>query len=300
MLLGYLIMCLIFGTTFVSIKVGLLSGFPPLLFAGLRFTSAGLLTWLLARERGIALPTARRDLLQIAAVGLTSTTIPFAALFWSQQYITAGLASVLTASLPVMTLLNRSRATAIAPLHLIGVALGTLGVGLVLSPSLQLAGGITLLASAAILSAEFFNARGNLRAQRVMRSGIHPLAFNTFQMLFGGLGLLLSSLLLERGRPLQITPAAWWALAYLSIVGSVIARGLYYWLIDRTGPLFPATWTYLSPVITTFVGAWLLAEPLTPTLLLGVLLVVGGVATTNLSTLRSIIQTWGRPRSTSS
>jgi drug/metabolite transporter (DMT)-like permease len=103
MLLGYAVMCLIFGTTFLMIKIGLQDGMPPFLFAGLRFFIAGALILLMIYWRKSAKILPMRVYVEIAAIGWLMTSIPFAALFWAQQYIASGLAALLVATAPIFT-----------------------------------------------------------------------------------------------------------------------------------------------------------------------------------------------------
>lgn len=295
MLIGYTLICLIFGTTFLAIKIGINAGFPPLLFAGLRFTVGGLITLALVLLRRRSLPVSRADYRDIALVGLTSTIVPFAGLFWAEQFISSGLASILTSILPMLTMLTAARRTRPSHVQWLGVVAGTAGVVLVSFPGLDMGvRGIALAAIATVILGEFSTAWGGHRAKEVMSRGTDSQVLAALQMLTGGLGLLLGSLLFEHRLPHGMPAAGWVALLYLTIIGSVVARGLYYWLISRMGPLLPSTWTYVSPIIATFVGAWLLAEPFTWGTLAGLLLVLTGAALTDLPSLKLMIGTLKR------
>lgn len=296
LLAGYLLMCLIFGTTFVAIKVGILGGFPPLLFAGLRFLLAGLMTLALVRMRRIPLPRSVREYKDIALVGLSSTTITFGGLFWAEQHISAGLAAILTAAAPLLVLLIQQGVSKIRGMQWFGIAAGLVGVALVMGPSLTAQGQwITLISAVTLFLGEASHAWGSVRADQIMKRAVEPLALNAFQMLFGGLGLLIGSVAVEPLGGLQISSDAWWALAFLTVIGSVVARGLFYWLIARTGPLFPSTWTYVAPLITTMIGAWFLGEQVTAGTLAGVAFVLGGVGLTDLTTIMSLFRPAKKP-----
>jgi drug/metabolite transporter (DMT)-like permease len=111
---------------------------------------------------------------------------------------------------------------------------------------------------------------------------VAPLVMSGSQMVFGGAGLLLLSAAFERG-PLVFTdaPRALWALLYLMVMGSMVAAGIYFWLVKRTGPVFPSTWLYVSPMLALVLGALVLGEPLQASGLSGALLVLTGVLLTN-------------------
>lgn len=294
MLVGYLVMCVIFGTTFVAIKVGLGAGFPPLFFAALRFIIAGLLALGLSRVRGQALPRSSEQYRQIALVGLTSTTITFAGLFWSEQYLTAGMAAILSATAPMLVMLVATGGR-LGRAQLLSVAGGLAGVGLVMAPTVGQGSSMALVAAAGLIASYLGHAWGSVRAGAVMKSGLQPLPFSGLQMLFGGIGLLAAAALFELRHLPMVAPEGWLALLYLAVIGSVVGWGLYYWLVARTGPVFPSTWTYVSPVLATAAGAWFLAEPVSPATLAGVTLVLASVALTDPKAARRLLPWLRRP-----
>lgn len=294
MLAGYLLMCLIFGTTFVAIKMGINAGIPPLLFAGLRFTLAGLIGTGLVLARRQSLPRSFQVYRQIIVVGLANISVGFAGLFWAEQYLTAGMAAILTAAGPMLVLLVSTRGR-LTRLQLFSVALGMGGVGLVMFSSVGFGSAMALLAVGVLLGSDLCHAWGSVRAGALMKDGrLQPLTFSGLQMLFGGIGLLLASLVTERFRPDLIPTEGWWAVLYLAVFGSVVAWGIYYWLVSKTGPVFPATWTYVAPVLNTVAGALLLAEPVTALTFAGVALVLASVALTDPQAVRRLIPGLGR------
>ncbi|MFZ5815057.1 MAG: DMT family transporter [Bacillota bacterium] len=291
MLIGaYLLMCTIFGTTYLAIKVGVDAGLPPLLFAALRFAIAGPIALAIVLLRGLPLPRRPAQYAALAVVGLLNTTLVYAILFWAEQYVSSGMAAILLSSAPIHVMLIRRRWSASARwVQIVGVITGIAGVGLVILPQIRSGSPAPLGASALLLLACFFLGLGSVKAREAMEEGIHPLALNAFQMLFGGLGLLLGSLLLESPLRLTMGPASWWALAHLSLAGSVLGFGIFYGLVARTGPLFPSTWTYVAPVIATIAGALVLGEPAGWATVGGLLLVLTGAALTDPAGMRRLI-----------
>ena len=144
--LVWLLLCGIWGSTWLFIKLGL-ADLPPFSFAGIRFVIACAIIYGLIRARGIQLPVQRRDWLLLAASGVLSFTINYGLIFWAEQHISSGLAALLQATTPAFGLV-------IAHLHLpsermtwpkiIGVVLGVFGVGVVFSNQLSIAGGLAL------------------------------------------------------------------------------------------------------------------------------------------------------------
>lgn len=293
---GYLLMCLIFGTTYLAIKVGIDAGLPPLFFAALRFAIAGPITLGLVLLRRLPLPRRPQQYMALALVGFLNTTLVYAILFWAEQHVSSGMAAILLAASPMLVMLIQRRWEPSSRwLQLLGLVAGIASVGLVILQQAQLGlGTAPIQASALLLLSGFCLALGSVRARAVMESGIHPLTLNAFQMLFGGAGLLLCSLLVEQ--PLRlgpILPAGWAAVGYLSIIGSVLGFGIYYGLVARIGPLFPSTWTYIAPVVATVTGALLLGEPAGWQLVTGLVLVLTGAGLTDPHALRRLLQRQG-------
>ena len=290
--LPYLLMCTIFGTTYLAIKVGIAAGLPPLLFAALRFAVAGPVTLGIVLLRRLPLPKRPAQYAALAVVGLCSTTLVYATLFWAEQYLSSSLAAILLAASPLLVMVIRSKWNQFAwRTQVAGLVAGLLGVALAVLPQLRSGvGPATLVASALLLLSGLSLAFGSVRSRAVMEQGVHPLTLNALQMLFGGLGLLLCSLLFESPAQVSFNPPAWAALTYLSIIGSVLGFGIYYWLVAKTGPLFASTWTYVAPVIATLAGTLLLGEPAGWPVVAGLLLVLAGAGMTDPEGLRRLLK----------
>ncbi|GGN99016.1 DMT family transporter [Saccharibacillus kuerlensis] len=294
-LIGYLIMCLIFGTTFLAIKLGVEAGLPPFFGAGLRFFAAGLLMMLgltALRKRSFSLLLHRETLL--TGFGLTFCT--FAALYWAEQYISSGLASVLSATGPAFVLLLQAGVSGIriSKLALTGTLIGTAGVALLLLPGSEGGQGrMWLIAGLVVVAGEIGYASGALLAKHAMirLPDASPTALNAAQMMHGGWLLLLLSLLTEHNHAgITDFSQALLSLLYLTLIGSMAGHTLFYWLVSRTHPVFPTTWLYVSPFIALALGAWLYGEPLHWNAAIGSLIVLAGVLLTNWEAIRGLFQ----------
>ena len=102
MYLIYFLMCLIFGTTFLAIKIGVDAGVPPFLFAGTRFFLAGVIMLLAVRLRKGGIRLRRENCGDVVLVGVFMTGIMFGCLYWGEKYISSGLAALLAATTPIM------------------------------------------------------------------------------------------------------------------------------------------------------------------------------------------------------
>ncbi|HWR39163.1 MAG TPA: EamA family transporter [Patescibacteria group bacterium] len=278
MYIVYGLMCLIFGTTFLGIKIGVDAGAPPFLFAGSRFFFAGVVVLLAVKllKGSVMVPAGlRRD---VMLVGICMTGIMFGCLYWGERYVSSSVAALLAATTPIMIGVTEwvQGVRDNTRIKVLGLLLSFAGVCTAILPALGMdASQEAVIAVIVILAAEGGSVYGTMIAKTVLNKGVSPFVLNGWQMLTGGMLLMLLSLFWETQPVITYEVAASWA--YLVILGSLGGHGAYYWLVYRSGPLLPSTWTYISPVIAQFVGYIVLAEYLSFYSLIGVVLVLGGI-----------------------
>jgi len=260
--LVWLILCGIWGSTWLFIKLGL-ADLPPITFAGVRFVIACSILFFLIRVRRIPLPRARADWILLAGSGILSFGLNYGLVFWGEQYITSGLAALLQATLPAFGLV-------FAHLHLPserltwkkigGVVLGVCGVGVVFSNQLVVSGRQALAGCVALVLSAMFAAYSNVLV-KAFGKHLNPAVLSAGQMLFGLLLLLSVGIPLE-GNPLRFhwTPIAVVAMFYLAIVGSVIAFLLYYWLVLNMDVTKSMLIALVTPVVAVILGMIVLGE----------------------------------------
>ncbi|MGN7762936.1 DMT family transporter [Paenibacillus sp. 22594] len=293
-MLAYSLVCLIFGTTFLAIKIGVDAGTPPFFSAGLRFFVAGAVLFLFMAWKGKAsfALLLRKEMLFTGAA-LTFGT--FSALYWAEQYVSSGLAAVLSATGPMMILLMQ---TAVlrqkAPSYsLIGCIIGFTGVLLLVLPSLAIeVSPLWVTGCAVVLIGEICYAAGAIYSKKVTStlSGESPVALNAAQMMYGGALLFLLSLFTEKVHPevlLSFRTAG--SLLYLTVIGSMVGHTLFYWLVAKTNPVFPSTWLYISPPIAVGVGFLFYGEAVTWITLLGVFTIIAGTVLVNAGALKQLL-----------
>jgi drug/metabolite transporter (DMT)-like permease len=250
--LVWLSLCAIWGSTWLAIKLGL-RDLPPLTFAGIRFAAAALVLLGIIGVRGLPLPTTARDWRLLAYTGLLTITLNYALVFWGEQYISSGLAAVLSATMPLFGLPLAHRYLASERLtvsKVAGVLLGMAGVAIVCSGQLGIGGPLAFWASMGIILAALATAHAGVLI-KARGTHIEPSVIAGVQMAGGCIPLLVGGLILE-GNPLRFhwTPLAWAALVYLIILGSVLAFLMYYWLIRHTD----VTWALIIPLVTPLVA----------------------------------------------
>ncbi len=252
--LFFTLLCLIWGSTWLAIKIGL-ADCPPFTFAAIRFILATLVMCGILKYRHLSISRRWRDLRGAVCFGVFNG-ISYALVFWGEQYISSGLTSIINATLPFFSavfayFLVGERFTLAKGT---GLAIGFGGVLLVFSRELGELGGANLYGQTAILLAAASYALGGTLAKRYQnRLGL--LQEVTVQM--GVTALVITPLLfLERGRSFVPDAGFVLALLYLVLVGSVAAFLLYFWLLERMEISRLSHSSLITPVIATLLGAW--------------------------------------------
>jgi drug/metabolite transporter (DMT)-like permease len=277
--LVWLLLCGIWGSTWLFIKLGL-NDLPPLTFAGIRFVIAAAILFIFIAVRRVPLPRGRRDLLLLAVTGVLSFSLNYGLVFWGEQYISSGLAALLQSTLPAFGLiiahyyLPGERMT--LP-RILGVLLGVFGVGVIFSNQLQVAGPRALWGSAALVLSAFCAAYANVLV-KTYGLNLQPSVLAAGQMVFGLIPLLLIGIPLE-GNPLKFhwTGVAVISLLYLAIVGTVVAFLLYYWLMHNMDVTKTMLIALVTPVTAVILGMLVLKEEMHWRTLIGGAMIISGI-----------------------
>jgi drug/metabolite transporter (DMT)-like permease len=279
--LAFAIIYLVWGSTFLAIRVGVRE-VPPFLLAGMRFFAAGLVLYAWMRIQGTPSPT-RREWLAASFLAVLIFVIDYGLLFWAERRVPSGIAAVMMATIPVfiaiaeILLLRTQRLT---PRLAIALLVGIGGVAVLVSHSssfgegaIDTAGAVALLlASMSFSLASVLTRKLTLPESKVMSSGA--------QMLAGGILLTLTAVLLGEIKGFDVravSTGAWLALAYLIVAGSIIAFTAYVWLIHHESPTKVGTYAYVNPVVAVLLGYFLGGEQLGARTVLGTLLVLVSV-----------------------
>ena len=276
----WLVLCAIWSSTWLFIKVGLNDHLPPFWFAGLRFVVASSILLLFNLCRRAPLPRNARDWRLIAGTGFLTFSVNYGLLFWGEARISSGLCAVLQATIPAFGLLFAHLYIPGERLTLPkigGVALGLLGVGIIFSDQLHLAGTSALWGSAAIVVGA---ASASYASVLVKARGRHldPAVLSAGQMLCGWVPLVTLGACLE-GAPWRLAwnGSAVFSLFYLALFGSSLAFCLMYWLVQRVEVTKIMLVSLVTPVAAVIIGALALGETLSPHAMFGGLCVLLGL-----------------------
>jgi drug/metabolite transporter (DMT)-like permease len=288
--LALLVVYVVWGSTYLAIRWSL-ETIPPFTMASGRYLVAGaiLLAW--AKSRG-APPISPRDLGPAFLTGGLMLLCGNGGVVWAEQHLTSGLAALLVAVEPLFIVLlqatlpqERRRPSGQA---LVGVALGVLGVVLLVGPADLGGARVDLGGAAAGHFAAFAWALGSLLS-RHFAPPASPLQATALQMLAGGVLLGgFSGVMGEWSRfsPALVSAKSLAAVAYLVVFGSLVAFTAYIWLLRAASPALVSTYAFVNPVVAVFLGWLLAAEPVSARTLAAAAVIVGAVVLITLGEAR--------------
>ncbi len=292
-LLAFAIIYLVWGTTFLAIRMGV-QQVPPFLFAAMRFFAAGVILFLWTVSRGEKIPTGRQWI-NASFIAVLAFLLNYGPLFWAEQRVPSGIAAVMMATIPLFTavaeivLLRTQRLTLRLALALV---VGLLGVAVLMSHSLALGGApVDRIRACALLVAAVSWSLGSVLTRKLSAAPApgspsalpqSKLMTSAAQMLAGGFFLALTSGVLgefQRFHPASVARATWLELAYLIFAGSIVGFTAYIWLIHHELPTKVGTYAYVNPVVAVLLGYFFAGEGLGLRTILGTICVLLSVIT---------------------
>lgn len=273
----FAVITLIWGSTWLAIKVGLV-GVPPFLGAGLRFLLSALIVGAMLVVRRKSLRLTRGDRICVLSLGIPVFWVNYGAVYWAEQHISSGLAAVLFATMPLMTaLLSRfwTGTEELSPRKIAGIVIGLAGTVLLFWPDQRLGLQQVLGMAATLLAA--FCASLNLVTMKRYGGQSDRDVLNFLGMGLGSALLLLTSAAVEPWT-VEWTRSNVLAMLYLAIFGSVIAFSAYYALIKLIDATIVSMSTLIIPIIALILGWIVLGETAGPTAAAGIATILVGVA----------------------
>jgi len=275
----WLILCLIWGSTWIFIKIGL-ADLPPISFASARFLLSAAIVFLIIRFQKIPLPRSSSEWRLLALTGFLQFALNYSTVFWAEQYITSGLAAVLQAMITVFGLvlawifLPNERITR---RKIFAVVIGVLGVAVIFVDQLRVENWMAFFACAAIVFGSYCAAQASILV-KAKAGGIHPASLLFGQMICGLPFIIIYSLSVE-GNPINFrwTSSAIISVLYLTLFGTIAAFWLYYWLLSRIESTKAMMISLVTPLLAVLIGTVTVGEMLPPQTLLGGLMIIGSI-----------------------
>jgi drug/metabolite transporter (DMT)-like permease len=279
--IAWIVVCVVWGTTYLGIRVALES-IPVALLAGLRWAAAGALLTAALPFLGSSLPPLR-TWGSIAVAGFLMAVIGNGGVVWAEQYVASGLAAVMVAMVPFWVVLVEAllpRGERLTARMLVGLAVGFVGIVVLVWPEL-FAGGAAgqqfVLGVIALQIACLGWAMGTAYSKRTAATA-DPLSAAALQMLLGGFMLLAIATVNGEWSQLAFTTRSTVAMIYLVLVGSIVGYSCYVYALKYLAVSTVSLYAYVNPIIAVVLGTLLLAEPFSARIVVASVLVVGGIA----------------------
>ncbi len=265
----------------MAIKIGL-DGFPPFFSAAARFLIASTLLFIVMKLKGIDFPRNRQYLVQTCVLGTSMYFIPYAFVYWGEQFISSGLSAVLFASHTLFVVIFAHLLLPDEPVSVrkvVGLLLGFSGIVLAFQDNLGFAGSLGIVSMTGMILGAASGGFALVWLKR-MEADYHPLHMVTSQMAFTAVVFLMVSLCVERRLPLNLSWKHLLSLLHLSVIGSAVAFVIYYWLVKNVAAVKVSFVLFVTPLVALFLGWLVLGEAISLNQILGGLLVAAGIRIT--------------------
>ena len=276
--IAWVTVCIVWGTTYLAIKIAL-ETVPPFLMGGLRYVAAGIALAAFVLVRRGRLP-ARASWPRVAVIGVFMLGFGNGGVVWGAQFLSSGLTAVLIATSPFWMVSIDAMVTPGPQFHWrewAGLLVGFAGILLLVWPEIGGGGGMNFLwgvISIQIACAGW--AVGSAYARRDVHAG-DVLGAAALQMIFGGLAMLVLGTALGEWPRLAFNPRTTWAMAYLTLFGSIVAFAAYSYALRHLDVAVVSLYTYINPIIAVALGAAVLGEQVTMRMVVAAAVIVGGV-----------------------
>lgn len=275
----YILVVIIWGTTWMAIKVSV-ADMPPFLAAAIRFFGAALLLWIIAKYRHQNIQWTSKAVKLYLVVGVGNYFIGYGFTYWGAVYIYSSVTAILWATMPLMVsifahwLIPGERLTLA---RIIGILISIGGSIFIVSGQWQSLDISAVKGIMLVLISIAGGAISNVYYKKHVESE-SALILNMAGMLIGAVLLLIVSSISETWTLASFTVPALWALVYLAVFGSAIAFTIYFWMFRHLSVVTLSYTTFFIPIIAAIVGWFVLGEALAWRTIFGGLLILAGVA----------------------
>jgi len=284
--LVYAMLCFIWGSTWLAIRFGL-ETLTPFYSAGLRFSLAAFFILILMKIRGVKLQLDKISVRLYLTMGFLSFVIPFGLVYWAEQFVPSGMASVLFAVFPffvaIFSFIFIARES-FDIFKILGIIIGFLGIVIIFSDSFSGDFNYYLIGMFAIFLSAIMQAG---IAIIIKKYGYHlnPLSMNFVPMLIAGISMLLIGLAFEDTSTNSFGLSAVLSILYLAFFGSVITFTSYYWLLKKINIVILSLTAFITPITALILGYIFYNEQLSTNDFVGSAFVLFGVLGANLRNL---------------
>lgn len=278
-ILAFFSIYVIWGSTYLLNKIAV-TELPPFMLASIRFMTAGLLIFIIAKLMGKSLAITKKQLVNVFIAGFLFLTLGNGVVVWALKYVDSGFAALEISAQPlvVLILMRIFQGKKIMTMSLMGVILGIIGIYLLVSQNevVSKEGSITgmimiFFCMVSWASGSLFVGNADLPKNYFVNTG--------YQMVAGGFMLVIGSLIFGETWSL---PNAWsedvqWSMILLIVFGSIVAFTSFNFLLKKVSPDKVATSTYVNPIIALLLGWYFLNEVITTQSIVAAIVLLTGV-----------------------
>jgi drug/metabolite transporter (DMT)-like permease len=281
LVLSFALVYVLWGATFFAMRIGVES-FPPLILAGMRHFSVGLVLSPLLRWRTGIRPTAEQWR-TAATTGVLLLSVGNGGVCWAEQTVPSGIAALLVATVTLwMVIVDWLRPGGHRPSAriLFGIVMGFVGMVILIGPArLGLSGRVDPIGAAVLIAASLAWACGSLYSKHGTLPS-SPMLGVAMQGLCGGATLWIMSLFsgeVARFHPAAAPLRAWMAVGYLMVFGSCIGFTAYLYILKKSTAARVGTYAFVNPIVALVIGWVLGGEALSPRTLLAAAVILTAV-----------------------
>ncbi len=259
-----LFLAVLWSSSFLVIKVAV-ETIPPLTLTAIRLFVAMIFLWVILIIKGDKLPMTGRAWFMCALVGFFGNVLPFSLIGWGEEVVDSGLTAILMAMMPLSTVVLAhffTEGDRLTPQRTIGIAIGFLGVVILVGPSVLAGLGEDAMRQLAIATAGLSYGLTTVIARNMPHSSV--LGRSVVIMITGFLQLLPFALWFEKPWTLDPSTEAVFFAIHLGVMPTAVASLVYLQLIAQRGAGFMAYINYLIPILGVIWGALILSEEVTP------------------------------------
>jgi drug/metabolite transporter (DMT)-like permease len=285
------LICLAWGSTWGMIRLGLES-LTPFISVGFRFLLASVMVLIIMKLKEVQIQTDKVSIWLYIVMGFGSFVIPFALVYWAEQFVPSGLASVLFAVYPFFVVLFSYMAIpteVIGIYKILGIIFGFSGIVTIFYDGLNVNISSYIWGMAAIVLSAIMQAG---IAVTLKKYGYHlnPLSMNFIPLIIAGFAMVIIGALFEDTSKLIFDSKAFISIIYLAAFGTVLTFTSYYWLLKKVSVVLLSLIAFITPIMALIIGWIFFQEKLSYRVLVGSILVLIGLLVANFRRFKKL---WG-------
>ncbi len=289
-LLGFALICLLWGSTWMVIRIGL-DSLTPIISAGFRFTLAAIVLFLIIKIRKTEIQKDKTSVILYLILGIFSFVIPFGLVYWGEDHIPSSLASVLFGAYPFFVAVFSKFAfpdEKISINKILGIVIGFLGIIIIFSDDFSTGFSFNLLGMFAVVLSAMLQA-GTAVVIKKHGGYLNPLTMNFYPILIAGISFLIFGYSIEDSSKLIFDEKAYFSVAYLALFGTIATFTTYYWLLQRMNVVILSLSAFITPIVAVILGWSILSESFSIIDISGTIMVLIGILFANFKGVKNLI-----------